>query len=266
MKRMLPVWAAGLALTLTVAGCTEKENVPAAAGQEISAATLSQIRQLGFSTQNVRRDEDGNYLVEGDILLTAQNLQQRPTVQLLRVGQDEQYRTTNLVTGLPRTITVSISNQFPASFTTALDVALDRYNAENLQLRFARVSSGADIRILRGAGDYLASAGFPSGGEPFNLIRVNSRAFGPDISTGTIASVLAHEIGHCIGFRHTDYMDRSYSCGGQAVNEGASTVGAIYIPGTAVGPDPDSWMLSCIGADDDRPFNANDKTALDYLY
>jgi hypothetical protein len=81
-----------------------------------------------------------------------------------------------------------------------------------------------------------------------------------------VASILAHEMGHCIGFRHTDYMDRSFSCGGSPTNEGASTVGAIQIPGTPAGPDPNSWMLSCIGSGQNRPFNANDKTALNYLY
>jgi hypothetical protein len=61
-------------------------------------------------------------------------------------------------------------------------------------------------------------------------------------------------------------MNRTYSCGGSAANEGASTVGAILIPGTPSGPDPNSWMLACIGANQNRPFNSNDKTALNYLY
>ena len=52
----------------------------------------------------------------------------------------------------------------------------------------------------------------------------------------------------------------------QAVNEGASTVGAVFIPGTNPDPDPNSFMLSCIGSGDNRPFNANDKIALNYLY
>jgi hypothetical protein len=81
-----------------------------------------------------------------------------------------------------------------------------------------------------------------------------------------VATILAHEIGHCIGFRHTDYMDRSYSCGGSATNEGASSVGAILIPGTPSGPDANSFMLACIASGANRPFNNNDKTALDYLY
>jgi hypothetical protein len=85
-------------------------------------------------------------------------------------------------------------------------------------------------------------------------------------SLGFMTTVIAHEVGHCIGFRHTDYMDRSYSCGGSPTNEGASNVGAILIPGTPSGPDAKSWMLSCLSATTDRPFNNNDKTALNYLY
>jgi hypothetical protein len=61
-------------------------------------------------------------------------------------------------------------------------------------------------------------------------------------------------------------MNRQYSCGGQAVNEGASAYGAVHIPGTPTGPDPNSWMLACINSGGDRPFNANDRTALNYLY
>ena len=43
-----------------------------------------------------------------------------------------------------------------------------------------------------------------------------------------------------LGFRHTDYMNRSYSCKGRPVNEGAGNSGAINIPGTPVGSDSGS--------------------------
>jgi hypothetical protein len=232
---------------------------------QVSEEAMSKILQLGFSTKNALRIE-GGYLVEGDIVLSEADLNSTPDTKLLRVGTEEQYRTTNLVKSLPRAITVSIDSRLPSSYVAALDEAIGRYNALNLQITFQRVSSGANITIVKGNGSYLASAGFPtSSGAPYSQVKVNSRAIGNQ-PQGTVASILAHEIGHCIGFRHTDYMDRSFSCGGQPTNEGASTVGAILVPGTPSGPDPNSWMLSCIGSGDNRPFNANDRTALNYLY
>jgi|SRR5687767_11077307 hypothetical protein len=243
-----------------------RKDAKTEASGTISEETLSKIYQLGFSNKDVFTDEDGNYVVEGDIVLPAASLNAAPHMQFLRVGTEEQYRTFNLVTAVPRTITVSISSRLPSSYVAALDEALGRYNAQNLMITFQRVSSGADISIVRAGGNFLASAGFPtSSGDPYGQIKVNSNAMGNQPQS-TVATVLAHEIGHCIGFRHTDYMNRSYSCGGSAVNEGASSIGAVHVPGTPTGPDPNSWMLSCIGSGQNRPFNSNDRVALDYLY
>ena len=262
-KQVIRTFVMLTAFGVALAAC--KKDAAVQQDRTISDKTLEQIYQLGFSNKNVVADEDG-YVVEGDIRLTEQDLNSRPSMQFLRIGGEEQYRTYNLVTKLPRTITVSLSGQLPSSYIAALDEAISRYNALNLTIKFSRVPSGASISIVRGNGNYLASAGFPtSAGDPYNQIKVNSRAIGNQ-PQGTVASILAHEMGHCIGFRHTDYMDRSYSCGGSPTNEGASTVGAELIPGTPAGPDPNSWMLSCIGSGDNRPFNNNDKTALNYLY
>lgn len=253
----------GAILTVGALFACQTEDAPMLQN-EVSDEVLTQIRNLGFSTENVI-PSDGGYLVEGDILLHDGDLQGYSNPKLLRIAEVEQYHTTNLVNA-PRTIKVSISSKLPASYVAALDEALNRFNNENLTINFSRVSSGADISIVTGNGSYLASAGFPtSTGAPHNQIKVNSRAIGSQPQS-TVATILAHEIGHCIGFRHTDYMNRAYSCGGSAVNEGASTVGAIHIPGTPTGPDSGSWMLACIGAGQNRPFNNNDKTALSYLY
>ena len=253
------------ALALVITACKKDADVMPGQESQVSDAALAKILALGFSNQNVVKDDAG-YIVEGDIYLDEKDLDTKPSSVFLRIGGEEQYRTTNLVTKLPRTITVSISNKLPSSYVAALDEAISRYNAENLSIKFSRVSSGANISLVKGNGSYLASAGFPtSSGEPYNQVKVNSRAIGNQ-PQATVASIIAHELGHCIGFRHTDYMDRSYSCGGSPTNEGASTVGAILIPGTPSGPDPNSWMLSCIGSGQNRPFNSNDKTALNYLY
>lgn len=259
LKKVLSVMA--IAGVMVMVSCETTEVTK----NQIPQSELDKIYQLGFGTSNVQRVEDG-YLVEGDILLTPEMLNSSPDQKLLRIAEVEQYRTTNLVNaGTGRVITVSVDKRLPSSYVAALDEALARFNAQNLTLTFSRVSSGADISLVNGNGSYLASAGFPTNGNPYGQVKVNSRAIGNQPQS-TVATILAHEIGHCIGFRHTDYMDRSYSCGGSTANEGASTVGAIHIPGTPTGPDSGSWMLACIGSGQNRPFNNNDKTALGYLY
>ena len=263
----LPLFAL-LGGALALSSCSKKEDVTAAP-TVISADVTAQIKAMGFGTGDVRKTDEG-YVVESDILLTPEMLGASAVQQLLRVGQDEQYRTTNLVGSLPRTLTVSISSSFPSAYVSAIDEAIRRYNAENLQLNFRRISTtGADLPVKYssnlGTGVLGQSGGFPSGGNPapgFTLVPnvINSS------NVNYIATIMAHEMGHCIGMRHTDYYNRAYSCGGSTSNEGASTVGAILIPGTPSTAEPNSWMLACVGNGVNRPFTTNDRTALNYIY
>ena len=270
MRQMLKPLTFLLIASFAITSC--KKEVKAPVEEQISQETLAKINEHGFGTSDVQRVEDG-YLVEGDIILTEDFLNSTPGGSLLRIANNEQYRTTNLVSaGGGRTITIGLDSKLAAraGYPQALAVVAARYNAENLLLTFQVVSSGANITFVEGHGNYLASAGFPSNnGTPYGQVKVNAQTIGTGTTSTFInflASIMAHEAGHCIGFRHTDFMDRSYSCGGSPVNEGASNVGAILIAGTPSGPDANSWMLSCISRNENRPFNANDKQALGVLY
>lgn len=254
-------------LLLLVFFSCKKDAKQAPVSQEIPKVVLDKIYELGFGTKDVTKHPEG-YLVEGDMVITEADLQSTPDRKLIRVGGEEQFRTTNLVTGLPRTITIRVSSSLPTSYITYTDAAIARYNALGLLLTFSRVTSGGNIVLSpapSGAG-YLASAGFPSGGNPYGSVLISTSALSGQ-PANTITSVIAHEVGHCIGFRHTDYANRSYSCGGSAVNEGQAGVGAINIPGTpSTYAVSGSWMLSCINSGGNRPFIASDITALNYLY
>ena len=246
----------------TFTSCQKSAKDPVT--DEISQDVMMKLRDQGYGTNNVQKVEEG-YLVEGDMLITPEMLSQPATSPTLIIANEEQYRTTNLVSvSGSRNITVSVSGSYNSTFSSAVDAAIARYNAENLSITFSRVASGGNINIkIVNTGQYIASAGFPSGGNPYNTIKYAKKY--SNYSLNFMTTVVAHEMGHCIGFRHTDYMNRSYSCG-TGGSEGASTVGAIHIPGTPTGPDPNSWMLACLSSTTNRPFNNNDKTALDYLY
>jgi hypothetical protein len=264
MKKLV-ICILAIASTLGIYSCTS-EDTTTPTEHEISQETKNRIKALGFNTDNAIAIDDG-YLVEGDIYLTDEMIaeQEHGDHKHLIIAKEEQYRTTNLVTGLPRTITVSASGNINQGFSDAIDAAIGRYNAENLGITFSRVPSGGTINIkVVNTGQYIASAGFPSGGNPYPEIKY-AKKYTSGYSNGFMTTVVAHELGHCVGFRHTDYMNRSYSCG-TGGNEGDGGVGAIHIPGTPTGPDANSWMLACLSATTNRPFNSNDKVALNYLY
>jgi len=264
--------AACVALSIVLFSCQKEDKTQTTTINNIPADVINQIQAQGFSTDGII-PTNGGYVVEGDIFLSNEALSKPNIGPVLRVGDEEQYHTTNLITGLPRTITVSISG-LSNIFVNATDNAIARYNAQNLRLHFQRVTSGGQIKIigadLGGGGIIGQSAGFPNAnGNPASPITLNTH---PGTFTGAnvkfLATIIAHEVGHCIGFRHTDWKNRNYSCGfSNPKNEGQAGVGAIWIPGTPKSvQDPGSWMLACISFNENRPFNPNDVIALNFLY
>src|SRR5258706_1390120 len=248
--------------------------------QDVSSLSVpgdvrSQLISLGFDVVNqVPIRFNNGYLVEGDIYLTPSDLaSMQPKI---RVPVAEQYSTNQLVTGLPRSVTVYIPTaSFSATYVSALDEAILRYNNQNLQIHFTRVTTSAADMVYKRLNKsqehqgVLGSSGFPtSTGAPYGTINMSGILESTyHLTVNGIATIMAHEMGHCIGFRHTDYYNRSISCGGGTSNEGASTVGANLIPGTPATAtlSAKSWMLACTD-DGDRPFNNDDRTALGYLY
>jgi hypothetical protein len=184
-------------------------------------------------------------------------------------GGPEQYRTTNLVgTGVTK-ICVNPTSQFNsyANLSAGLDAAIANYNSRGLRITFARgpttgCTANIAAKTTTGTG---GSAGFPSGGLPYGTINIGTGLNGYSVDVNE--HVITHELGHCIGFRHTDYYNRAISCGGAASNEGASTVGAILIPGTpSTAVVGGSIMNSCFRSTETGEWTSSDITALNYLY
>ncbi|RFS20611.1 protease [Chitinophaga silvatica] len=272
-KQTLPALCCLLA-ALAFTSCNRNSNKQdVVQPNAVSAEVLAQIKANGFSTDHVIKTDEG-YLVEGDILLTESQLKEKVSSPVLRVANTEQYRTNLLVTSLPRVIKIKVTGLGNA-FIDGCDTAINRYNNLALRMTFQRVTSGAADITIQGfnqgpSGGYitLGSSGFPTNtGNPYATIKMNTNqyAYGSNPNVLYVGSVIQHEIGHCIGMRHTDYMDRSYSCGGSPVDEGQSTIGAVLIPGTPDTADPNSWMLACSNGGN-RTFNSNDIIALKYLY
>ncbi|RNL82070.1 peptidase [Sinomicrobium pectinilyticum] len=242
--------------------------------QEVSDEVLDKLASLELNTNDVSLTDvvlpDGsvetNYLIEGDIVMSKEHLSE---MELHGGVESEQYHTWNLVNS-PKTINVigytGSSQGLSSAMQTALQQAVNSYNSLNLGLTFT-LTFGTnynpyDIVVYSPSGGAGGQAGFPSGGNPYKWVQIFSGL--NSYPTQVIRHVIMHEIGHCLGMRHTDWFSRQ-SCG-QNSNEGEAGVGAVHIPGTPTGYDPSSVMLACFNSGVSGNWGQYDIVALNYLY
>ncbi len=233
-----------------------------------SAEEIEEIQQnlvqAGFPADDIMV-VDGMVYVGRDAHVT---LEASREMLVPAVEGPEQYRTTNLVGSGVTKICVNPTSSFNSysRLSAGLTAAIANYNALPLRWDMARgptsgCSANISARTMSGTG---GSAGFPSGGLPYGAINIGTGL--QSYSAGVNEHVITHELGHAVGFRHSDYYNRAISCGSGG-NEGSAGVGAIHIPGTpttaSVGG---SVMNSCFRSSETGNFKSSDVTALNYLY
>ena len=226
---------------------------------------VSNLVEAGFPADTITVAE-GSVYVGGDahVSLAASREMLQPGE-----GSQEQYRTTNLVsTSTVKKICINPTSTFngQARLLQGLDMAIANYNALGLCFTMARgpttgCSANITAATISGTG---GSSGYPSGGRPYGQINIGT---GLNSATVDLAEhVITHELGHALGFRHSDFYNQGISCSPPG-SEGSAGVGAIHIPGTPttayVGG---SLMNSCFRSTETGEFTSSDITALKYLY
>lgn len=246
---------------------------------EFDEATVEIVENLqvaGYPEGEIEVRDDGTVWVGGDAVVSLGASREMIGLtsrtdpdEVADLDQFRQYRTNNLVGDSVETICVDGSGLSNGTLSQALDNAIDNYNNVGLSFTFVRndgpAAPGCDAMITANqVGGTGGSAGFPTGGLPYATINIGAGIASYGLPETTHVTV--HELGHCIGLRHSDYYNRSISCNSGG-NEGPAGVGAVHIPGT---PTDAVWngsvMNSCYNLSSTGAFTPSDITALLEMY
>jgi hypothetical protein len=227
-----------------------------------SQEIVDNLLQAGFPADDIRVVGDAVYVgQDAQVTLAAS----REMLEAPGTPQ-EQYRTSNTLSTSVTKICVDGSG-FTGVFSTALDLAIQNYDELPLTFAMARApSTGCSFTVQAVIEPNMNGgvAGFPSGGYPYASITIGGQL--SQYSVDTIEHVITHELGHTIGLRHSDYYNRSISCGSGG-DEGQADIGAIHLPGTpSTAVVGGSFMNSCFRASETGEMTGSDVNALLAMY
>ncbi|QHS58788.1 M57 family metalloprotease [Chitinophaga agri] len=182
---------------------------------------IKRILSEGYTLSDIEELPD-RYIVQHDLIFY-----KKEPGQGTGAPTTEQARSPYLVAPAYRNINVYLDGSFSTiNLSAILDNVIAAYNAVGSGIRLTRVysSSSANITVTQNSLQLgvCGQAGFPfSNGQPFNVVYISEYTLNYYglTSTAQLTMLVAHELGHCIGLRHTNWQPSGESA-------------AIHIPST----------------------------------
>lgn len=220
-KNFLKSWILGMVLVGGVFVACQKED----AAKPDTALTYQKeidylVETFGFKKEEIKVS-DSLLIAQGDIAFSLNGFWEKykQPVSSDSIVQDRyHYRTPNLVSvqQSPRTILLNIFSQVPNTWKTALLNGAKEWNKLNLNIRFNAQISNVTVPGAVNVISYydanngsVAYTGIPQpNGDPGPYLYINT-AYN-NMSSSRKKRVMAHELGHAVGFLHTDLYEGGY--------------------------------------------------------
>lgn len=250
----------GILLTFSLYSCENDNITGEKVNEQIQNEYIQMIKQLGFDEASAI-DMGDYYIVEEDIRFFKKDLPEYATLT-------RQARTDFLIRKDKQdNILIKIDNSIPTSgknnWRNAIVEAINEWNSLNSYL-YMSLTTGSNYDILIQSdygslnGNTIAVAGFPyANGNPFDSVLINFDFNSNQTMTeGQKVYNIIHELGHCVGLRHTNWKGRRES-------DGITITGT---PNSSDNPDPNSFMNGGTALNSWNGFSYYDRLAIQTLY
>ena len=197
----------------------------------------------------------------GDIIITKASLASPSLSRSAPGAPSLQWHTTNLVdqTNMAAGITVNLSGiSGNTNWTNAVRNALNSWSwTYGTKIKFVETTGAANITFNFGylPSGVVAQASFPSGGGPGPTVTI-AYAYASSLSSSQKQWVMVHELGHTVGYRHSNWHQY----------ESSGTVGATQVPGTPYTDGSSVMRTGLSSVPSWSYFSSYDQTANGYLY